>query len=269
MAAHEPQVAADAELQRAFYADYLYALGQRKRHQQVLKIVQQQHQPIANWPAYVRHAIADAYLATRQPELAEPVYLSLFQEKNYADYTVYAGLYYAYIEQEKFKQADQLIQDMDRQLPRYRYSEAKGVDRSTHEDREQYLALKGLNYAYRNEHAKAEQYFETLVSTAPNNLAYQNNLAQIQRWREKPLTSQQTLEQWNGLDQVSQITQINQMQNAQALNDIRGWRQLNQALLQTAADDTGVQLSRKELKDRDHFSMKVIFLKVVPIRNSC
>jgi len=46
MAAHEPQVAADAELQRAFYADYLYALGQRKRHQQVLKIVQQQHQPI-------------------------------------------------------------------------------------------------------------------------------------------------------------------------------------------------------------------------------
>lgn len=256
MAAHEPQVAADAELQHAFYADYLYALGQRKRHQQVLKIVQQQHQPIANWPAYVRHAIADAYLATRQPELAEPVYLSLFQEKNYADYTVYAGLYYAYIEQEKFKQADQLIQDMDRQLPRYRYSEAKGVDRSTHEDREQYLALKGLNYAYRNEHAKAEQYFETLVSIAPNNLAYQNNLAQIQRWREKPLTSQQTLEQWNGLDQVSQITQINQMQNAQALNDIRSWRQLNQTLLQTAADDTGVQLSRKELKDRDHFSIQ-------------
>lgn len=74
MAIHGPQVAADSELQRAFYADYLYALGQRKRHQDVLKIVQQQHQPIASWPAYVRHVIADAYLANRQPELAEPVY---------------------------------------------------------------------------------------------------------------------------------------------------------------------------------------------------
>lgn len=74
MAIHGPQVAADSELQRAFYADYLYALGQRKRHQDVLKIVQQQHRPIASWPAYVRHVIADAYLVTRQPELAEPVY---------------------------------------------------------------------------------------------------------------------------------------------------------------------------------------------------
>lgn len=46
------------------------------------------------------------------------------------------------------------------------------------------------------------------------------------------------------------------MQNAQALNDITGWRQLNQTLSQTAADDTGVQLSRKELEDRDHFSIR-------------
>ncbi len=31
----------------------------------------------------------------------------------------------------------------------------------------EYLGLKGLNYAYRNEHAKAEKDFEQLLAQAP------------------------------------------------------------------------------------------------------
>jgi hypothetical protein len=62
---------------------------------------------------------------------------------------------------------------MDHLLPTFRYSAAKGVDQTTHEDRAEYLALKGLNYAYRNEQAKAERYFQDLVAKAPNNIGYQ------------------------------------------------------------------------------------------------
>lgn len=39
--------------------------------------------------------------------------------------TVYTGLYYSYIEQEKYKQADQLLNDVDRLIPMYKYSQAK------------------------------------------------------------------------------------------------------------------------------------------------
>jgi hypothetical protein len=85
------------------------------------------------------------------------LYKSLFAEKNYADYNVYSGLYYSLIEQEKFNEANQLIEVMDKQLPTFVYSNAKGVDRAPHDDRAEFIALKGLNYAYRNEHNKAEK----------------------------------------------------------------------------------------------------------------
>ena len=101
-------------------------------------------------------------------------------------------MYYSLVEQEKFKQADQLIVQMDHLLPTFIYSAAKGVNRTTHDDRLEYLGLKGLNYAYRNEHAKAEKYFEQLLAQAPNNVSYQNNLALIQRWRENQNCQKQT-----------------------------------------------------------------------------
>ena len=117
-------------------------------------------------PAYVRHAIADAYLKLQQPAKAEPLYLSLFKEKNSVDYSVYAGLYYAYIEQEKFKQiANQLFQEMDKRCQPLDYSDAKGVEPTTHSDRLGYLSLKGLNCAYRNQHARPSSIFKIWLNT--------------------------------------------------------------------------------------------------------
>ena len=256
MKALSAELPEQADLQRRFYYEYIDALNQRNRSKEVLLVAQQLNMNPQEMPAYVRHAIADAYLKLQQPAKAEPLYLSLFKEKNNVDYSVYAGLYYAYIEQEKFKQANQLFQEMDKTLPTFSYSDAKGVEPTTHSDRLGYLSLKGLNYAYRNQHAKAEQYFQNLVEHAPSNVAFQNNLALIQRWREKPLLAEHTVSQWNGMTPVSQTTQINQMQNAQTLGDIERWRAINHYLYQTVPDDTAVQRSRKELNDREHFSIQ-------------
>ncbi|MGE8541612.1 MAG: poly-beta-1,6 N-acetyl-D-glucosamine export porin PgaA [Acinetobacter sp.] len=256
MQAYEAQLPADAVSKRKFYYEYIFALSARHASKQAIAQVEKTGLNPAEMPAYVRHALADSYLRNRQPKQAEALYQSLFSEKNYADYNVYSGLYYSLIEQEKFKQANQLIEVMDQQLPTFVYSNAKGVDKSPHDDRAEFIALKGLNYAYRNEHAKAEKYFDELGAKAPANVGYQNNLALVQRWREKPQQSQLTISQLNSLEPISQSTQINRMQNLQALNRIQDWRALNAELVVNAGDDTGVQLSKKELDDRNHASIQ-------------
>ena len=256
MAAFEAELPQDAKIRRQFYYEYMYALNARNRSDQVLAQIPKIGLRIAEMPAYVRHAIGDAYLKTQQPQLAEVQYLSLLSEKNYADFKVYSSLYYALIEQEKFNQANQVILAMDKLLPTFRYSSAKGVDRATHDDRSEYLSLVGLNYAYRNEHAKAEKYFQDLVAKAPNNVGYQNNLALIQRWREKPQRSEWTLAQWNGIEPVDQATSLNHLLNMQAMTNIAEWRKMNDLLQPIMADDTGMIKSRKELADRNHASIQ-------------
>nr|WP_241675258.1 poly-beta-1,6 N-acetyl-D-glucosamine export porin PgaA [Acinetobacter guerrae] len=256
MQSYENELPSDPTLKRLFYYDYIYALSFRNRYADALQALAKLDQPYDQIPPYVRQAAADSFLKTRQPAQAEYLYKSLLKEKNYPDYSVYSGLYYALIEQEKFDEANKLVQDMDHLLPTFRYSAAKGVDKTTHEDRAEYLALVGLNYAYRNEHAKAERYFQALVSKAPNNVGYQNNLATVQRWREKPLTSSATLSQFNGIEPISISTLVNQMQNNQALTRVADWREQNRLLTAIASDDTGVQQSKKELEDRNHASIQ-------------
>ncbi|MGE8683452.1 MAG: poly-beta-1,6 N-acetyl-D-glucosamine export porin PgaA [Acinetobacter sp.] len=251
MQAYEAQLPDNVDSKRKFYYEYIFALNARNASKQAIAQIPKTGVQVLEMPAYVRHALADSYLKLRQPKQAEVLYKSLFAEKNYADYNVYSGLYYSLIEQEKFNEANQLIEVMDKQLPTFVYSNAKGVDRAPHDDRAEFIALKGLNYAYRNEHSKAEQYFNELTTKAPGDIGYQNNLASIQRWREKPEQSQQTMDQLNSLEPINQATLINRMQNYQALGQIQPWRKLNNFMVENLVDDTGVRQSKKELDDRD------------------
>ncbi|WP_407308366.1 poly-beta-1,6 N-acetyl-D-glucosamine export porin PgaA [Acinetobacter sp.] len=252
----EAQLPNDENIKRKFYYEYIYALNQRNLSKKVLEQIPKVGLPIDQMPAYVRHSIADTYLKMRQPKLAETQYKSLLKEKNYPNFNVYSGIYYALIEQEKFEEANQLLLDMDKLLPTFKYSNAKGVDKVTHNDRSEYLGLVGLNYAYRNQDAKAEQHFEELVAKAPNNVVYQNHLALIQRWREKPQRSEWTLAQWDGVEPVDQGVRINHLQNMQALGDIQQWRKQNAYLIQNIPGDTAVIKSKKELDDRNHASIQ-------------
>ncbi|WP_032024025.1 poly-beta-1,6 N-acetyl-D-glucosamine export porin PgaA [Acinetobacter pittii] len=234
-----------------FHYDYLYALDFRGRSRTVLDEFTKLNVPLEKLPAYVRHAIADSYLAERQPQQAELAFKTLLTEKNYSDMTVYTGLYYSYIEQEKYKQAEQLLNDVDRLIPTYKYSQAKGVDKSSHPDRDDYIALQGMHLAYANHLDKSEKHFQKQVDLAPANQGLINNLARVERWRDKPLQAKQTIDRLNGLTPVVKDTRINQMQNAQALGNIPEWRKSTESLLQYYPEDSGVVKSRKELDDRD------------------
>lgn len=255
------QIAKQNELDQPFfnrfYYDYLYALSYRGRSQQVLDILKSvQLPPVETMPAYVRQAIGDAYLAKHQASRAEQLYRTLLTEKNYADMTVYSSLYYSLIEQEKYEQANQLIHDIDRLLPTFQYSQAKGVDKSVHSDRTQYIGLRGLDWAYSNRLDIAEPYFEGLVEKTSNTDDGVNQLSQIQRWRDKPEQAAQTLARLNGLLPESRQTKINRMQNAQALGDIQAWREQTDELIQDFPQDTGVLKSKQELDDRDRASIQ-------------
>ena len=256
MAKYESQLPNDPNIKRQFYYEYIYALNERNLAQEVLAQIPKIGLPIEQMPPYVRQAIADAYLKNRQPKLAEAQYRSLLKEKNYQTYEVYSGLYYALIEQEKYEQANNLLLEMDKMLPTYRYSNAKGVDRVTHEDRMEYINLVGLNYVYRQEYAKAQQYFEKLVAKAPNNVVYQSNLALVQRWRKQPQRSEWTLAQWDGVEPVDSLIRINHLENMQALGDISEWRKQNAYLMEAMPGDSGVVKSKKELDDRNRFSIQ-------------
>lgn len=241
-----------------FYYDYVYALSYRGRSKQVLQIVQSQKAlpDVMQMPAYARQAIADAYLKERQPAQAQQLYQSLLPEKNYANMSVYSSLYYALIEQEKYEQANQLIQTIDHLLPTFQYSQAKGVDKTVHADRTEYIGLRGLNWAYNNRLDLAEPYFEGLVDKTSNTDEGLNQLARIQRWRDQPEKAVLTLARLNGLQPVSKQTRINQMQNEQALGDVFTWRKNTTQLLQDYPKDSSVLQSQKELADRDRFSIE-------------
>lgn len=255
MQAYENELAQYPELRQRFYYEYIFALSARQRSAEALAQLAKINQPVEQMPAYTRHALADSYLRNHKPKQAEILYRSLFKEKNYVDYDVYAGLYYSLIEQEKFKAADEVIKEMDQRLPIFFYSQAKGVDRTIHMDRDEYMILRGLHYSYKNQLDKAELYFQDLVNKSPGNRNYINYLATIQRWREKPLQAQATVSLLNGTEPSTQATRINSMQNAQAVFDVQTWRSSNTDLLERAGTDTGVVRSHKELKDRERFTI--------------
>lgn len=242
-------------LYNRFQYEYIYALSYRGRYQDALSTALSLNVKLEQMPAYVRHAIADAYLALKKPAQAEALYQSLRTEKNYADMNVYNSLYYALIDQEKYKAANQLIQQVDKLIPTFQYSLAKGVDKRVHPDRAEYLGLTEYAYAYANQLNLAEKNLKQMVEKSPNNEDYLNALVRVQRWRDLPETAQQTLNRLNGLEPQSKITRINQMQNDQALGDIRAWRAQSEQLYQSFPTDSSVIKSRKELLDRDRFSM--------------
>ncbi len=95
-----------------FHYDYLYALDFRGRAKAVLDNFTQLNIPLEKLPAYVRHAIADSYLAEQKPKQAELVYKTLLTEKNYPDMIVYSGLYYSYIEQENIRKLNSFWQKL-------------------------------------------------------------------------------------------------------------------------------------------------------------
>ena len=256
MEQYESQLPNDPIWKRRFYYEYIYALNERNRSKKVLEQIPNTGVPIEQMPPYVRQAIADAYFKKQQPQIAEKIYKNLLQEKNYAHFELYAGLYYALIEQEKYQEADQLLKIMDKVLPTFQYSNAKGVDKVTHDDRSEYLALVGLNYAYRQEYAKAEQYYEQLIAKAPNNVLFQNNRAFIQLLRENPQRAESIVSQWDGVVPVDEGIRIRHLENLRALENIQQWRLQSAELMQTMPEDTTVVKNKKELNARKHASIQ-------------
>lgn len=240
---------------QSFYYDLIYVLSAQNKDKAVLYWLDQLKLDMDHTPSYVRQAIADAYLGERQPAQAEHWYKSLINEPKAINFSTYSGLYYAYIEQEKYDEAGQLLHKLDDRLAILALSEAPGSRPEVHGDRANYINLLGLHEAYSNRLNKAELYYEGLLAIAPNNPNYINQLAMVKRWRNKPEQSRQTLQLLQGTLPISKSTLLNEMQNAQSLGEISLWRKTLTQLQQIDSDDTGVTKAARELADRDRFSI--------------
>ena len=238
-----------------FNYDYLYALSFRGRSEDVITLKNNLSLTIMQVPAYVRHAVANSYLDLEQPKQAKQWYTSLLNEKNYPDMSVYSGLYFSYIEQGKYQQANKLLRKIDSQIALYRYSNALGVDRTPTADRQEYIRLMGMNLAYANQLKSAEKYYADLLEKSPNNVTYINSMATILRWREKPLAAKEMLARLSGITPAEKATRINNGQTSQALGDIKQWREQMNALVNDYPKDSSVISSRKEWNDRSHTSI--------------
>lgn len=79
-----------------FHYDYLYALDFRGRSRTVLDEFTKLNVPLEKLPAYVRHAIADSYLAERQPQQAELALKPYLPKKLFRYDGIYGALLFLY-----------------------------------------------------------------------------------------------------------------------------------------------------------------------------
>lgn len=231
--------------------DYVYGLRVRERMQDVITAFQQlmpEQQQQA--PAYVRRALADAYLALQQPQQALALYQQLLNENEQPDPELYTTTYYAYIESENYSEAAPILQKLDREVPAFRYSEQRGADPVANWQRLDIDQLTALDSAYRNQLDKAEQQLAGLYARAPKNSGIMSNYATVLNWRGLPQQADAVVQLAQASDPDSTALALNSANNARDLQQYPRWQQTLAGLLQDIPDNSGVQRNLADWQDR-------------------
>jgi biofilm PGA synthesis protein PgaA len=251
------QLASDSPQQLRLSYDYLYALRMRERMQDVLGQFQQfnpQQQQQA--PAYVRRAVADAYLAVKQPQQALELYQQLSSESAFFDPTLQTSIYFALIESEHYDQALTVLKDINKNVPNFRYSDQKGAEPLMNWDRLNTDILLAMDQAYRNHNDQAEQQLAALYAKSPKSVAVMNSYATVLRWRGHPQKADELVRLASVYDGNESSLQISTANNAKELGQYSRWQKYIEQLMQDIPEDTGVQRNFAEWKDRDRPSIQ-------------
>ncbi len=164
--------------------DRLQMLTQRGRFADTLQLYQAH--PGLPWSPYARAAVADAYLAQRQPELAAALYRAALQAKPAADEALdwRSGLVYALLESNDFAGVRAELAAMRAATPRVR-SNAAG-QRSFNPDYQRVMLLDAMLAAYQDQTRAAWLQVEQLLRDAPFNAELRQNQAALALLRGWP-----------------------------------------------------------------------------------
>lgn len=244
-------------LQRALF-DRIYVLRMLERMADAIRSHQAMlaQNPTLKTPNYILHALADAYLYERQPQTATLLYQQLTAPNpTKPDPELWIGLYFSYLESEKYDDAARVLAHLQQHVPAWRYVGANGQNKIANWERLGVDRLAAMDYAYRNQNEKAVAAIEALYKNAPNNMGLLNQYALLKRWRGLPRTSAEMTKLAQSAAPKDKSTRMNVAQNALELGQRVVYEPLLATLVQDFPTDTGVQRMQAEQQDRARPSM--------------
>lgn len=205
-------------------------------------------------PPFVRRAVADAYLAEEQPEIALPLYESLLPEEAPADLTLLLDLYYTLIALEDYERAAE-VRDLAAEAPAW-LSTGPGRDPVPNWERVDVDQLLVDDAAYRQQDAQAWRRSGELVDAAPAHAGLWSQRAQIARWRGWPERATTYTERAEAWAPEALETRLSRAGDARDLGHWEAWQAEADGLADDFPRDVRVQRHLDELDDRDRFSIE-------------
>ena len=208
-------------------------------------------------PSYVRRAAADAYLQLHQPERAADLYVALIKENPDADVEAYMGLYFAYVESERYDDAERILSHLDKTTPIWHNDQAEKAERLENWQRVDVDDQLAMDAMYRHHEDIGEQRINLLVQRAPRNDNLINTKATIERWRGLPLKSLETTKLATLYAPDSKDTRTNLANNARDLEAFDSWGERITALQHDFPNDNSTQIksSYAQWQDRNRPSI--------------
>ncbi|TVP58050.1 MAG: poly-beta-1,6 N-acetyl-D-glucosamine export porin PgaA [Gemmatimonadales bacterium] len=164
--------------------DRLVALRERERMVEVRQGVRQLEAEGVELPPYVQRVAADAELALRNPTDAVVRYrIALEGWPGHPETTL--GLFYALVEEHRFREADELLATFIAQQPTRRRSDGMNEPISN-PDLLPAVVARHLGFAFSGQLARAEAGLADLHARAPMNADIRQELASVRLWRGWP-----------------------------------------------------------------------------------
>jgi len=171
-------------------------------------------------PPYVLTAVVGAYLYVHQPAKARDLLLQTLQQTP-GNFDASLSLVYAYVENEEFDPARQLIKELARQQPAWR-GKASSPYRQENPDKLLADSTAALVEAFADHLSTAQSQIGTLVNNAPNNPALRSEQASIYLWRGWPYRAREEFQLALGIDPENPESRVGRAEALMSLADYRG-----------------------------------------------
>jgi len=231
-----------ADARRARY-DLIAALYDRLDMHRVITLYKQIPLSPAAIPPYVLSAVANAYLYVHQPARARDLLLQALRQTP-GNFDARLSLVYAYVENEEFKQARQLIQGLARHQPIW-LGKASSPYRQENPDKLLADSTVALVEAFADNLASAQSQIETLVNNAPNNPGLRSEQASIYLWRGWPYRARDEFQLALGTDPENLDARTGRAEALLSLADYRGVHQALKKLQQNRSSHPVRRLTRQ------------------------
>jgi biofilm PGA synthesis protein PgaA len=223
-----PDATAAAVLERARF-DLLVAFRDRVRMRDAVAVYERLRRDDVAVPAFARMSAASAYLYLENPEAARDLYQSVVDE-NPRDremrFEAYLGLFYAWIELERFDQAYAVIDALEQEQPPFvRFLDTTATVEN--DLRAAATVTAALARYYGGQLAEAWDRLSPLAAAAPAASWLQTDLAGVARARGWPRRSLALIEPW--LRAVPNDVDL-KLGRASSLVDLRRYREAGPAI---------------------------------------